>query len=321
MPITMNRRAFCVLAGASVGSLLLPRPLLAQDEPALTVKKLRDNAWAIIGGGGNALLLQTGDGPILIDTKVAPVADELFDAVVTHGESAPRILINTHHHADHIGGNYRFTREDRNPVIHGHRNLPPRIKDTLDARIRPALLGDAPSEERKAMVEALGEKDFAPTHTFSNRHTIEHGGLTLKLRHDSEAHTDNDAVIRIDELNIVHMGDLVFHELHPYIDRDAGADTKRWQTFLRRAHDWCDTDTIVIPGHGKITDITALHAMSQYFDQLREVVQSAIDQGKDRDAIARMEPEVFADRGFERMRSLCLTVMFDELTAAPAEGR
>ena len=36
-------------------------------------------------------------------------------------------------------------------------------------------------------------------------------------------HTSGDVVISFDAANVVHMGDLMFNRLHPFIDREAGA--------------------------------------------------------------------------------------------------
>ncbi|MHC5023752.1 MAG: MBL fold metallo-hydrolase [Planctomycetota bacterium] len=302
----INRRHFCLTSAAGlVAAALDPAALarLVRQDEGLTVRDLRDGAWAIEGQGGNSLLLATGDGPVLVDTKVATAGDALHAAVRRQLERSPALVINTHHHADHVGGNFVFSKQSR---IVAHVNVRARLANTLDTRIRGGL---------GARGTKLTVDDFNADREVSDELILDRGGVELRLYHYGFGHTDNDVVVFLPEQNILHMGDLVFHELHPFIDVAARATTVGWQKSLAKAQELCDEETILIPGHGAITDRTGLTKMSAYFDELREIVRQAIANGRTREEVIALKPEPFKTRGFEQMQTRALGVVYDELKA------
>jgi cyclase len=309
-----TRRGFLQVVGLlSVATLTPARILLAQAQQGmLASKRLRDDAWFIEGGGGNCLLLNTPDGPILCDAKLATVAMDLRDETIRLASRLPKLLVNTHHHHDHIGGNFLLARQ---AAVIAHRNLKPRIAGTLEQNILPALRRQiqelrkqARADESAALGMRIGKlsvKDFAATQEIGDEHELTFGGVKIRFFHYGPAHTDNDIVMLLPELNILHTGDLLFHELHPYIDRAAGATTSGWRHALAEAMKLCNSETVVIPGHGEVTNRSGLNAQDAYFVELRRFVE---------ELIVKMQVPAFEGRGFERVQPLALGVMHDELT-------
>jgi len=54
------------------------------------------------------------------------------------------------------------------------------------------------------------------------------GDERVTATHYGPGHTGGDAIIRFEEANVVHMGDLLFNELHPRVDRPGGASIQNW---------------------------------------------------------------------------------------------
>lgn len=326
----ITRRQFVLSAGACAAALLLPTTaLLARrrqfpDVP-LAARKLKDGIWVITERGGNSLLISTTDGSILIDTKITEVADELLAKTSELSSGAPKTIINTHHHFDHVGSNFMFSEKSQ---IVAHKSLAPRIEATLNERVRPALAQQArllraagKTDEATAIAtkaQSFTAKQFSPTTEYANRHSMQLGNTKLMLHHFGAGHTDNDSIIHLQEHNIIHMGDLLFHKMHAFVDRAGGAKTIGWQNALRRAMEMCDEKTIVIPGHGEVTDRSALPRQIEYFDQLREVVNKAMKEGKSKQEIAALKPDVFQGLGFEQILPMALTATYEELTADSA---
>ena len=109
------------------------------------------------------------------------------------------------------------------------------------------------------------------------------------------------------------MGDLVFHRLHGFVDMDGGCDPLNWPVVLRGLADIGDEDTILVPGHGEVTDRTAIPMMAGYFERLREVVEKAMAQGLSRDEITALQPAAFGDLRFAQILPRALGGMHDAL--------
>lgn len=317
----LTRRQFCLTAGALAAfGAPLARGAGRASAP-FEVEEVRPGTWAIIGQGGNALLVTTSEGPLLVDAKVGAAAAPLREATIDLGGGAPTLLVNTHHHADHTGGNFAFSAGAK---LVAHANLVPRLADTVDRRIKPGLERhvEALRDEGRATLAAalqrrlgrLSPADFDPDQIVTNKLDLAHGGKKLVLRHFGPGHTDNDLAVYFPELDVLHAGDLLFHEMHPFIDRSARASVKGWQGALLAMGKLCNPKTIVIPGHGEVTNATALVKQHAYFDQLRAVVKEAMAAGESREAIVKMTPKVFAGLGGARRQGSALGAMFDELS-------
>jgi cyclase len=322
-----TRRQFVFTAGALAATPFLPRsafgrrlaPRQFADVP-LKATELTTNIWAITEGGGNSLLVKTSDGVILIDTKITKFAKRLQEKTIEVAGGAPTTIINTHHHFDHTGGNYIF---DPSTDIVAHRNLKPRLQSSLDERVKPAMIQEAETQRKagkpelaEAIVkemEKLTAADFAPDTEYDKDLKLDLGGVKLELRHYGNGHTDNDTIIFLPDHNILVMGDLFFHNMHPFIDRPAKAETKGWQNSVREAMKLGDAKTTTIPGHGEVTQRGSLQKQLDYFDQLRAIVTKAMKEGKSKETIATMQPEEFKTFGFQQLQSQALGATYEEI--------
>src|SRR6202171_930612 len=74
------------------------------QRPPLTMEKVTDNIWVIIGNGGNVAVMPTSEGVLLVDDKFAQDAPEIVAKVKTLTDQPIRYILNTHQHGDHTGG-------------------------------------------------------------------------------------------------------------------------------------------------------------------------------------------------------------------------
>src|SRR5688572_26312557 len=71
----------------------------------LTVLPVQGNVYMLAGAGGN-VTIQTGDeGALIVDTQFAPLAPRIMAEIKRLSSRPVRFIINTHAHADHVGGN------------------------------------------------------------------------------------------------------------------------------------------------------------------------------------------------------------------------
>lgn len=290
-------------------------------------KEIADRVLLISGEGGNALLLLApkSNKAALIDAKLPHFASTLRREADLKGGSV-ELLINTHHHADHIGGNLAFT-ADRKVVAHENAKARvasqvDRMKQMIKSGVRAIEQSESPgAESARAEVEALAAQAdtldaarWMPTKTFSGRVGSESlGSLPIDLHQVGPGHTDNDVIVHAPQLNVVHMGDLVFHNLYPFIDRDGGASVRGWIKSLKYARRLCRSGTIVVPGHGELTDATGIDAMSDFLEKSLDFVEKQIKQKKTREEIVAMTVPGMEGRGFEHLRERAMGAFYDEI--------
>ena len=100
-----------VLALGMAGALSVGYFCLAAQPatpPQLTIERVKEDLYNIVGDGGNVGVLVTKDGVILINDKFTRDFDEIMNRVKSVTSLPVRYVLNTHHHGDHTGSNLRF---------------------------------------------------------------------------------------------------------------------------------------------------------------------------------------------------------------------
>src|SRR5262249_37199424 len=141
------------------------------------------------------------------------------------------LLINSHHHGDHTGGNLVF--KPAVGKIVAHSRVPGLMKTVAVA---------AKTEANQAY----------PDTTFEQTWSSPIGRETVSAKYYGPAHTGGDITITFQNANIVHMGDLLSSVRHPRVDRPAGASVKGWVTVLEAVVKDHNADTVYIAGHSKV---------------------------------------------------------------------
>src|SRR3984893_11227136 len=77
----------------------------AQGPKTLEVTKLKDNLFVLKGGGGNTAVFVMADGVTVVDAKNPGWGQPILDKIKELTNKPVVRLINTHTHADHVGGN------------------------------------------------------------------------------------------------------------------------------------------------------------------------------------------------------------------------
>jgi cyclase len=302
----MNRRRFLASSSSAIiAAALREWPAIAQgrqSRPATRFEDLRGGTGIFTGRGGTIGWLITDEGAVVIDSQVPGTAEACVEGLQRRSRRGIHVLINTHHHADHTAGNKIFRPAVKFIVAHAN----------------------SAEWQHTSAVEAKAEAGQAfPDQTFTNVWQLKIGTEQVVAKYYGFGHTSGDVVISFAAANVVHMGDLVFNRLHPFIDRPAGASIANWITALERVPREHSADTIYIFGHGKDeSGPTGTRAdLARFRDYLTAVLDFTRRQmaaGKSRDEIARTD----ALRGFEEYAApdppqvslaTVLTTAYDEL--------
>jgi glyoxylase-like metal-dependent hydrolase (beta-lactamase superfamily II) len=272
----MNRRDFLLRSSLMVSAGLLTRvPLQAQSAPPpapplVTVfRPLRRNTGIFTGRGGTIGWLVNAEALLAVDTQFPDTAAACLAGVPGRSGRTLDAVINTHHHADHTGGNGIFKPECRTIVAHA--NVP---KLQLAAAERAGTV----------------EKQVFANETFPEVWRRALGDEIVTAQYHGPAHTSGDVIVHCERANVVHLGDLVFNRLYPVIDRPAGASIRHWITLLEEAAGTYPADAIYVFGHGNpkcgVTGERGdLLVFRDYLAGLLAHVEKEIAAGKPKDQI------------------------------------
>jgi glyoxylase-like metal-dependent hydrolase (beta-lactamase superfamily II) len=208
----------------------------------MRIEKVKDNLYVVRGpfnpcapGGcgansaddgllhepGDVAVRVTPDGVILVDDKFAQNVADVLEKVKSITSQPIKYLLNSHHHADHAGGDGEIL--SRGIEIIAHRN----VRDNI---IRNKQAGP-------------------PRIVFNDQASVFLGGVEVQMMYLGRGHTNGDTVIYFPDLKTVHTGDLIIDGM-PVIDYPNGGSAVEFVKTLNNLLK-IDFDTVV-PGHGRI---------------------------------------------------------------------
>jgi len=261
-----------------------PTPAPAPADAVFT--PIRRNVGFFTMRGGTIGYLVDPSAVVVVDSQYAASGKACLDGLNARSNNhAVDFLINTHHHADHTEGNISFKGSAKHVV----------------AQARAAELMKNPPGAQPPSPDQL-----FPDTTFTDAWAADAGGERMRARFYGPAHTSGDVVVTFERANVAHMGDVMFNQRHPIVDRAAGASITNWINVMERVPRDHDADTIYVFGHagaglpvtGNATD---LGRFRDYLVALRAFVEAQIKAGRSREDILAMRDP--------------LTVMYEELTA------
>jgi cyclase len=246
--------------------------------------RLADDFYTLegLGGtrqGGTISLLTGPDGVVLVDSQFAPLTERLIVAIRKITDKPIRFLINTHVHADHIGGNENFAK--LGALIFS--------RDQLRARLQHPVTGPDGSPGRPAPAGAW------PVVTYDGPVTIHVNGEDVHLIPIRSAHTDGDTLVSFPGHNVLAVGDYFRSTGYPYVDLNNGGSLAGLLAGLSETIERAGPTTKIIPGHGPIVDRKALVAQRDMVLAVRDRVAALVSQGRSLEEVIAAKPTAAFD--------------------------
>ena len=240
-----------------------------QDWSKVEIKstKVNGNVYMLQGSGGNIGVSVGADGILIVDDQYAPLADKIKAALKTLGEGKLKFILNTHWHGDHTGGNAAFSSEGS---IIAHTNVRKRLAEGMNITgrtVQPAA------------------KDALPIITFDQSVSVHFNGEEIRALHFPRGHTDGDAVIFFTSSNVVHMGDLFFNGMFPFVDIDSGGDVEGYMKNIDEVLGKLPPGARIIPGHGPLATADDLKKFHDMMLKTTGIVRDKMKAGKTLDQI------------------------------------
>jgi glyoxylase-like metal-dependent hydrolase (beta-lactamase superfamily II) len=245
------------ILAAALLAFAAAKPVCAQTE--LEVLPAQGNVFIIAGPGGNTTVQIGHEAVVVVDTQTPAVSDELLAAIATLSSKPIRHVINTSADPEHTGGNEAVSRAGTYV----------RLIDTFDprgSRRDAAIIAHVNVLGR--MSSPTGTKAAAPAAAwpsdtyFTEDWALFVNGEAIQLIHVPEAHTDGDTIVFFRRSDVIATGDIYSTSRYPRFDADQGGRVAGILEGLNRILDIAipgenqEGGTVVIPGHGRISDET-----------------------------------------------------------------
>src|SRR5215210_4454140 len=174
------------------------RPLMNQVAPGVHAFLQLDGSWGLSNSG----LVVADDVVVLVDSCFTERRSKsLREAVLSVAPIPPAVLVNTHHHGDHVFGNGLF----------------PEALVISHEQTREAVLGLDPG----ASARRFPEVDFghvAPTPatlTFADSLQLHAGDMVLDVLYPGLAHCPGNSVVHVRERGVLIAGDILLKGCTP----------------------------------------------------------------------------------------------------------
>lgn len=214
-------------------------------KPDLTGVKIntypaRDNVFMLEASGdvaGNIAALVGPDGILIVDDQFAELVPAIEAALEDIHSGELRYILNTHHHDDHSDGNARLAAHSSATIV-------------------------AHDLTRERLEEYKGPGHW-PAVTFDSTLTVHFNFETVRLVAIPGGHTDNDIVVFFERANVAHLGDLMNSgtSSFPTADISAGGNALTMRSNVGRLLEMVDEETVIIPGHGPLSDKNGLRVL------------------------------------------------------------
>ena len=264
-----------------------------------TFRPLRRNVGIFTERGGTIGWLVNGDGVLVTDSQFPDTASHFLNGLQQRSTRRIDVLLNSHHHGDHTGGNTVLRGSAQKIVAH------PRSV-----------------ENQRNAAQRAGTEVTLPDTTFTDIRSVKIGDETIRAKHYGPAHTGGNVAIFFEQANVLHLGDLLNNRGYPNIDGPSGASVHGWIRALETLALEYPADTLFIYGHSEsgfgVTRTKAdLSYQRDYFTAILETVRKAIREGKSREEAIKLEiPIGFEHLGGIKVRlALALGSAYDELSA------
>jgi glyoxylase-like metal-dependent hydrolase (beta-lactamase superfamily II) len=280
----MTRRTIVLSMVVGVGAAAAAMaPVRAQQQNVAKLEKLKDNLYVIKGGGGNTAAFITANGVVVVDTKLAGWGQPILDQIKTVTNKPVTMIINTHTHGDHVGGNPEF----------------------------PATVDVVAQENTKANMEKMAPfqsdsgKGHLPKRTFKDKMSLLSGSDRIDLYYFGRGHTNGDAFVVFPALRVMHAGDLFPGKQAPIMDTNNGGSGVDYPKTLAGAVKGISGIDTVIPGHSNVTDWNAFVEFGQFVDAFVGAARTALTSGKSADdaAAAISLPPQYKDYDMQRLKT------------------
>jgi glyoxylase-like metal-dependent hydrolase (beta-lactamase superfamily II) len=295
----MTRRTFHLVFAAAAGLGLAASARFADaqnqnfDAVQVRLQKAQGNVYMLTGAGGNVTIQVGADGVLIVDTQYAQMSEKLLAAIRGVSKDPIRYIIDTHVHGDHVGGNENLKKAGA--TIAGG-NVSGDIRDAATgAQILAhdnVLLRMSDATRTPAVPAAAW-----PTSTFTGTDKkLFFNGEGVHIIHEPAAHTDGDSIVFFRKSDVISTGDVFNTTSYPVIDVANGGTINGIIAAVNHVIDLIipvygqEGGTMVIPGHGRLSDLGDVLNYREMATIVRDRIQDMKKKGMTLEQVKAARP-------------------------------
>lgn len=245
-------------------------PLVQEVADGVHAHVQLDGGWCLSNSG----VIVFDGGAVVVDTAATERrAKDLRRTVDALAPGPRRIVVNTHHHGDHVFGNSLF---GGSAEVIAHQRAVAEIEETGLALTR--LWPDVDWGDIRLVT---------PTMTFTDRLDLRLGDRVAELHYVGPAHTTNDVVVWLPDERVLFTGDTVLSGCTPFILMGSVSGTLEAMERLRGFD-----ARVLVCGHGPVCGPEAIDLTIEYTHWLRDLAEKGRRRGR-----APLETAFEADPG------------------------
>lgn len=221
--------------------------------------------------GGRAMALFGPDGVLLVDSQNRQVAEKTLAAIRTFTDGPLKIMVNTHVHSDHTGGNSFFAKQG--VVIYAQENL-------RNEMIRPPARADGTVPTVDTAGAPIVTYNYNPQKPGEPAVTIFMNGETVDFIPMMPSHTAGDTIVRFRKADVIYIEDFYRNFGYPFADQANGGSLKGMLDAVDLITKLAGPKTTLIPGHGTLIKKEDMQPYRAMVADVLAKVKTLRDQGK-----------------------------------------
>jgi len=221
--------------------------------------------------GGRAIVLFGPDGVLMVDAQNRQVQEKTLKAIRSFTDAPIKVLVNSHVHSDHTGGNAFFAKQGA--LIFSQENLRNEMLRT------PARGGGAAAAPDMTGIPAV-TYNYNPAAPGQPALTFNMNGEIVDFIPMMPSHTAGDTIVRFHKANVIYIEDFYRNFGYPFADQANGGSIKGMLDAIDLIEKIAGPGTTLVPGHGTLVKKNDLLPYRAMLVDIMAKVKTLRDQGK-----------------------------------------